>query len=148
MGRMSSTGVRCAVASFAIAAALAAAGCGEGGSSAEGARNDACKAKTDIDAQVAKLQGLPASLASVGTAKTALEQIQSDLATIKESIPDVTGDLKDQLREANSAFTSQVSQITQDVTSAQSASDAAGAISAAGRHLSAQYQQSFAAVKC
>ncbi|HEX5584750.1 hypothetical protein [Gaiella sp.] len=148
MTRMPSNVLGRAVAALAIAAALAAAACGGGGSSADSARNDACEAKTDIDAQVAKMQGLPASPASVGSAKSALEQIHSDLATIRESIPDVTGDLKDQLRAANSAFTSQVSQITQDVTSAQSATDAAGTISAAGEHLSAQYRQSFAAVKC
>jgi hypothetical protein len=148
MTRISSNPVRMVVASLAIAAALAAAGCGGSGSSAESARNDACKAKTDIDTQVAKLQGLPASLASVDTAKTALERIQSDLDTIKESIPDVTGELKDQLRAANSAFTAQVTQVTQDVTSAQAATDAAGTISAAGQHLSAQYQQAFAGVKC
>ena len=149
MSQVSSNALRLAVASFAVAAALAAAGgCGGGSSSADSAKKDACNAKTNIDAQVTKLQGLPASLSSLGTAKTALEQIQSDLSTIQESVPDLTGDLQDQLKAANSAFKSQVAQVTQDVTSAQAATDAAGTISDAGRQLSAQYRQAFAGVQC
>ncbi len=148
MSRRSSNPLRLAVASFAVAAALAAAaGCG-GGSSADSAKKDACNAKTDIDAQVTKLQGLPASLSSLDTAKTALERIQSDLSTIQESIPEVSGDLQDQLKAANSAFKSQVAQVTQDITSAQAATDAAGTLSAAGQELSAQYRQAFADVEC
>jgi chromosome segregation ATPase len=149
MSRRSSNALRLAVASFAIAAALSAsAGCGGSGSSADDAKTDACNAKTDIDAQVAKLQGLPASLSSLDTAKTALERIQADLTTIRDSVPDVTGDLQDQLKAANSAFSSQVSQVRQDITSAQAATDAADTLSAAGQHLSTQYQQAFAGVKC
>ncbi len=149
MSRRSSNALRSAVASLAAVAALAAAaGCGGTGSAADDAKKDACNAKADIDAQVTKLQGLPASLSSLDTAKTALERIQSDLATIRDSAPDVTGDLQDQLKAANSAFSSQVSQVTQDITSAQAATDAAGTLSAAGQDLSAQYQQAFADVKC
>jgi hypothetical protein len=148
MSRLPSNALRLAVASLAVAAALAAAGCGGSGSAADDAKADACKAKTDIDAQVTKLQGLPASLTSLDTAKTALERIQSDLATIRDSVPDVTGDLQDQLKAANSAFSSQVSQVTQDITSAQAATDAAGTLSAAGRHLSEEYTQAFTDVQC
>jgi hypothetical protein len=148
MPRLPSNTLRLAVASCAIAAALAAAGCGGGSAPADSAKKDACNAKTDIDAQVAKLQGLPASVSSLGTAKTTLERIGSDLTTIHESIPDVTGDLKEQLKAANSAFESQVTQVKQDVTSAQAATDAAGTISAAGRDLSEQYTQAFADVSC
>ena len=39
-------------------------------------------------------------------------------------------------------------QITQDITSAQAATDAAGTLSAAGQELSAQYRQAFADVEC
>ena len=60
----------------------------------------------------------------------------------------MTGDLKDQMKAANAAFSSQVSQVTQDVTSAQAATDAAGTLTAAGQHLAEQYQQAFADVKC
>ena len=149
MSRLSRNALRLAFASLAVAAALAAAaGCGGSSSAADDAKKDACNAKSDIDAQVTKLQGLPASLSSLDTAKTALERIQSDLATIRDSVPDVTGDLQDQLKAANSAFSSQVSQVTQDVTSAQAATDAAGTLSAAGEHLSTQYRQAFADVQC
>jgi hypothetical protein len=149
MSRLTSHGLRAAVAAFAIIAALAEpAGCGGGSSSADTAKKNACKAKSDIDAQVTKLKGLPASLSSLDTAKTALQQIQKDLGTIQDSVPDMTGDLKDQMKAANAAFSSQVSQVTQDVTSAQAATDAAGTLTAAGQHLAEQYQQAFADVKC
>jgi chromosome segregation ATPase len=149
MSRLSSHGVRAAVATLAIVGALAAAsGCGGSSSSADTAKKNACNAKADIDTQVTKLKGLPASLSSVDTAKTALQQIQKDLGTIQDSLPDVTGDLKDQLKAANSAFSSQVKQVTQDITSAQSLTDAAGTLTTAGQTLAEQYQQAFAGVKC
>jgi hypothetical protein len=141
--------VRAAVATLAIVAALvAASGCGGSSSSADTAKKNACNAKADIDTQVTKLKGLPASLSSVDTAKTALQQIQKDLGTIQDSLPDVTGDLKDQLKAANSAFSSQVKQVTQDITSAQSLTDAATTLTTAGQTLAEQYQQAFAGVKC
>ena len=149
MSRLSSHGVRAGVAALAVLAALvAASGCGGSSSSADTAKKNACNAKADIDAQVTKLKGLPASLSSVDTAKTSLDQIQKDLGTIQDSLPDVTGDLKDQLTAANSAFSSQVNQVTQDITSAQSVTDAAATLTTAGRHLADQYQQAFAGVKC
>lgn len=149
MSRLSSHGVRAAVAALAIAAALAtASSCGGSSSSADTAKTNACNAKADINAQVTKLKGLPASLSSVDTAKTALQQIQKDLGTIQDSVPDVTGDLKNQLKAANSAFSSQVKQVTQDITSAQSLTDAAATLTTAGQHLAEQYQQAFAGVKC
>jgi hypothetical protein len=149
MSRLSLHGVRAAVAALAVVAALvAASGCGGGSSSADTARNNACNAKADIDAQVTKLKGLPASLSSVDTAKTSLDQIQKDLGTIQDSLPDVTGDLKDQLKAANAAFSSQVDQVTQDITSAQSVTDAAATLTTAGQHLADQYERAFADVKC
>ena len=149
MSRFPSHGLRAGVAALALAAALvAASGCGGSSSSSDTAKKNACNAKADIDAQVAKLKGLPASLSSVDTAKTSLDQIQKDLGTIHDSLPDMTGDLKDQLKAANSAFSSQVHQVTQDITSAQSVTDAATTLTTAGQHLADQYQQAFAGVKC
>ena len=149
MSWVSSHGARHAVAALAVVAALvAASGCGGSSSSADTAKKNACNAKADIDAQVTKLKGLPASLSSVDTAKTSLDQIQKDLGTIQDSLPDVTGDLKDQLKAANSAFSSQVNQVTQDITSAQSVTDAAATLTTAGQHLADQYEQAFADVKC
>ena len=149
MSLLTSQGLRAGVAALAVAGALvAASGCGGSSSSADTAKTNACNAKADIDVQVKKLKGLPPSLSSVDTAKTALQQIQKDLGTIHDSVPDVTGDLKGQLKAANSAFGSQVNQITQEITSAQSLTDAAATLTTAGQHLAAQYQQAFAGVKC
>jgi len=149
MSRLSSHAARTAVASLALVAALlATTGCGGSGSSADTAKTNACNAKADINTQIAKLQGLPATLSSLDTAKTSLQKIQKDVSTIRDSIPQVTGDLKDQLKAANSAFSSQLSQVMQNVTSVQAATDAAGTLTTAGQQLAQQYQQAFADVKC
>jgi len=148
MSRFSSNAVRTAVASLALVVALlTATSCG-GSSSADTAKKNACNAKADINSQVAKLKGLPPTLSSLDTAKTALQKIQKDLGTIRDAVPEVTGDLKDQLKAANSAFSSQFSQVMQNVTSVQAATDAAGTLTTAGQQLSQQYQQAFAGVKC
>jgi chromosome segregation ATPase len=134
---------------LAIAAGLvAASGCGGGSSAADHTKTDACNAKSDINTQVQKLKGLPPTLSSVDTAKTALTKIEDDLSTIKDSAPKVDGDLKGQLQSANSQFEAQVKQISQSITSAQSLTAAATAITQAGDQLAADYQKAFANVSC
>lgn len=132
----------------AVAAGLlAATGCG-GSSEADKAKTDACNAKSDIETQVAKLKGLPPTLSSVDTAQTALKQIGDDLTTIKNAAPKVNGDLQGQLQDANAQFKSQVQQIGQGITSAQSLTEAATALTQAGNELQAGYKKAFANVSC
>jgi len=126
---------------------VTAAGCG-GKSEADQAKTDACNARADINTQVAKLKGLPPTLQSVDAAQTALKQIGDDLTTIKNAAPKVNGDLKGQLQDANATFEAQVQQIGQSITSAQSLTDAATALTNAGNQLSAAYKQAFANVSC
>jgi hypothetical protein len=129
-------------------ALLAATGCGSSQSAADSAKSKACNAVTDIKTQITTLKGLTLSTSSVDTAKTALQQIQADLQTISTQAPTVKGGLKSQLETANATFKSDVQRIAQSVTSAQSLSSAATAISTAGKTLATSYQQAFGNVKC
>jgi len=94
------------------------------------------------------LKGLPLSPDSVDKAKTALQKINSDLDTIATAAPTVKGDLGSQLQTANASFRTQVQQIADSITSAQSLTAAATALASAGSTLSNSYQQAFANVKC
>jgi len=127
---------------------LAAAGCGGGQSSVDKAKSQACDASSDIKAQVDTLKGLPLAPDSVDKAKTALQKINSDLDTITTAAPTVKGDLGTQLTAANAAFKTEVTQIADSITSAQSLTAAATALASAGSTLSSSYQQAFANVQC
>jgi hypothetical protein len=130
------------------ALALLASNCGGGESAAEKAKSQACDASSDIQAQVDTLKGLPLSSDSVDKAKTALQKINSDLDTIATAAPTVKGDLGSQLKAANAEFKTQVQQISDSITSAQSLTAAATALASAGSTLSNSYQQAFANVRC
>lgn len=127
---------------------LAAAGCGSSQSAADKAKSQACDARSDIQTQVDTLKGLPLSTGSVDKAKTALQKINSDLDTIATAAPTVKGDLGSQLKDANAAFKTQVQQISNSITSAQSLTAAATALASAGSTLSDAYQKAFANVQC
>jgi hypothetical protein len=131
--------------SIVALAMLAAAGCGGGQSAEDKAKSQACD---DIQAQVDTLKGLPLSTDSVDKAKAALQKINSDLDTIAAAAPTVKGDLGSQLKAANAAFKTQVQQIADSITSAQSLTAAATALASAGSTLGNAYQQAFANVEC
>jgi hypothetical protein len=129
-------------------ALLAATACGSSQSASDKAKSQACSAVSDIKTQITTLKGLPLATSSVTTAKTALQQIQTDVKTISTQAPTVKGSLKAQLQTANAAFKTQVQQTAQSVTSASSLTAAATAISTAGKTLETSYQQAFSSVKC
>ena len=131
-----------------LALALLAAACGGGQSAADKAKSQACDASSDIKSQVDTLKGLPLSADSVDKAKAALQKINSDLDTIASAAPTVKGDLGSQLKAANATFKTQVQQIADSITSAQSLTAAATALASAGSTLSSAYQQAFANVEC
>jgi hypothetical protein len=133
---------------------LAASACGGGSSSgssqssADKAKTEACAAKSDINTQITTLKNLTVSTASVDTATTALANIDTDLNTMATAVPDMTSSLKQQFESANATFRTQVNQVSNSINSAQSLSDAATALIAAGTTLASSYQQAFASVKC
>ncbi len=129
-------------------ALLAASGCGSSQSAADKAKSQACDAISDIKTQITTLKGLPLATSSVDTAKTAVQAIQTDLKTISDAAPTVGGDVQSQLQTANATFKTSVQQTAQSVTSSQSLTAAATAISTAGTTLEASYQQAFSSIKC
>ena len=132
-----------------VLASVAATGCaGSGQSKADEAKSQACDASADIKAQIATLTNLPLSTSSVDTAKTSLQKIDTDLKTISEAAPKVSDDLRSQLQAANATFKTQVQGATEAITSAQSLTDAAAAVAAAGSTLQASYENAFADVSC
>jgi uncharacterized protein YPO0396 len=140
------TGGLIAVVALAL---LAAAGCGGSSQSAsDKAKSQACGAISDIKTQVTTLKGLPLSTSSVDTAKSSLQKIDANLKTIQSAAPTVKGDLKNQLQTADTTFKTDVQQITQSITSAQSLTSTVTALTNAGTTLEASYKQAFASVKC
>jgi hypothetical protein len=136
------------IAVLALAMAVSAGCGGNDESAADKAKNTACDAVSDINKQVTTLKGLPLETSSVDTAKTAFTQIQTDLATISTQSATVSDELKSQLQAANATFKAQVQAAAQSVTSAESLSAAATAVSSAGDSLEASYQEAFGDVKC
>ncbi len=134
------------VLALALLSATACGGSSE--SAADKAKSQACDAISDIETQITTLKGLPLATSSVDTAKTALQAIQTDVKTISDAAPTVGGDVKSQLQTANAAFKTSVQQTAQSVTSAQSLTSAATAISTAGTTLETSYQAAFSSIKC
>jgi hypothetical protein len=132
-----------------VLATAAATGCGGSGQSeADKAKSQVCDATSDIQAQLKTLSNLPLSTSSVDTAKTSLQKIDTDLHTISDAAPKVSDNLRSELEAANATFKTDVQQATDAITSADSLSAAATAISSAGTTLQASYQKAFANVKC
>ena len=128
--------------------ALAASACGGGKSDSDKAKSQACDAKSDIQEQITTLKGLPLSSSSIDKAKASVTSIGDDLKTIQDAAPKVSGDLKDQLQQANESFKSEVQSITQSITSASSVTGIATALATAGTNLEKAYQSAFSSVKC
>jgi hypothetical protein len=132
-----------------VLASVAASACGGSGQSeADKAKSQACDASSDIKAQIATLKNLPLSTSSVDTAKTSLQKIDTDLKTISDAAPKVSDDLRSELEAANATFKAQVEQATEAITSAESLSTAAAAVTASGSTLQASYEKAFADVAC
>ena len=127
--------------------ALVATACG-GDSSAEKAKTQACDARADIQKQVDTLKGLPLAAGSIDTAKTAVTAIQTDLQQIDDAAPDLKGELKGQLEQANTTFKATLQTIADKVDTSSSLPDITAALTTAGTDLQAAYQSAFANVKC
>ena len=128
--------------------ALLASGCGGSSSKADKAKSQACDARSDIQKQVDTIKNLPLATSSVDTAKTAVTAINADLQKIQDAAPDVTGDLKTQLQQANDTFKTAVASIAQSISSSSSVTTVATALATAGTQLQTAYKDAFSNVKC
>jgi hypothetical protein len=128
-------------------AALSLAACG-GKSDQDQAKADACGAVADIGTQVKQLQGYDLTSVTADKVKGNVNAINSDLAQIKDSLPNLSSDLKAQLTEATNTFTSSVSQVISSVGKSTSVQQALNQFSGALQQLQQSYKSAFADVSC
>ncbi len=95
--------------------AIALAACGE--SSAEKAKAEVCKARTEIHKQVEALEALTLSPSSISTAQTSFQKITTELEKIKKEAPKLEGTAKKEAEEATTTFKGQISSIASSLTS-------------------------------
>jgi uncharacterized protein YjbJ (UPF0337 family) len=131
---------------LALVAALALGACGE--SKEDKAKSAVCDARSDISKQVDKLKGLTVSTVTIDGVQESLKAIRSDLSKIKDAQGDLSSDRRQQVEDANKAFTSQVQSVVGSVGKSTSLSDAKAQLTSAVQDLAAAYQQSFARVDC
>jgi uncharacterized protein YjbJ (UPF0337 family) len=131
---------------LALVAALALGACGE--SKEDKAKSAVCDARSDISKQVDKLKGLTVSTVTIDGVQESLKAIRSDLSKIKDAQGDLSSDRRQQVEDANKAFTSQVQSVVGSVGRSTSLSDAKAQLTSAVQDLAAAYQQSFARVDC
>ncbi len=139
---------RVAVALVAlVASALALAACG-GSSSADEAKTAACDAVADIEQQVNQLQGYTLSNVTAEKVKSNFNAIESDLGTIRTSVPELEGTLKSQLKDANEEFSTQVQSTISSLGKSTSLAGGITQLETAAEDLGRAYKQAFASVSC
>lgn len=131
---------------LAVVAAFGIAACGE--SKQDKAKNTVCDARADISKQVDKLKGLTVSTVTLEGVQQSLQAVRSDLSKIKDAQGDLSSDRRQQVKDANEAFTSKVQSIVSTVGKSTSLSDAKAQLTSAVQDLAAAYQQSFAKIDC
>jgi hypothetical protein len=142
-----------AVAVLAVAPLLLA-GCGE--SSQAKAKAQVCSARTEIAAQIAKLEGLPISASLLTQATTSVAAIDKSVTTIKDAEPKLEPAVKQQVEAATKSFQAEMSAIGGGLALAakvpgglQAALRSVGPeIKAALAGLSASYEHAYGSLKC
>jgi len=142
-----------AVAVLALAPLLLA-GCGE--STQAKAKAQVCSARTEIAAQVAKLEGLPISASLLTEAKASVEAIDGSVTKIKDAEPKLEPAVKQQVEAGTKSFQAEMTTIDGGLALAakvpggiQAALQSVGPeIKAALAQLSTSYKQAYGSLKC
>ena len=127
-------------------ATLALAGCGT--SAADKARSQVCDARSDIAKQVDTLSGLTVSAATTDQISSSLKAIGDDLKKIANAQGDLSDQRKQEVQQANKAFTDQMSQIASDLGKSLSLSDASQQLTSSLKQLATAYKQTFQRIDC
>ena len=133
---------------------LLLAGCGE--SAQAKAKAQVCSARTEIAAQVAKLEGLSISASLLTDAKASVEAIDKGVAKIKEAEPKLEPAVKQQVEAGTKSFQAEMTAVGGGLALAakvpggiQAQLQSVGPeIKAALAQLSASYKQAYASLKC
>jgi hypothetical protein len=138
--------MRRALTTIALVAAGLLTACGD--SAEEKAQNTVCDARADISTQVDQLKGLtPATFSSDAVSKS-MSAIQADLSEIRGAQADLSDDRRQQVEDANQAFTSAVKDVVEDIGTSATAQDATSTVAASLQQLASRYEQAFSRVDC
>jgi hypothetical protein len=141
----------------ALTAGLLFAGCGDsdkdnaagqGGSQQDAKMSQVCAARADIKKQLDTLSGMTASTFTVAGVKTGLQSIRKDLTQIASAQRDLTGDRKQAVQQANSAFKTTVETVGGTLLKSLSASDASQQLKSAAAELKTGYEKALAPIDC
>ncbi|HEU4975781.1 MAG TPA: hypothetical protein VFT50_11870 [Baekduia sp.] len=121
--------------------------CG-GQSKQEKATSQVCDARDSIAKQVDTLKGLTLSTATTDQVRTSLTTIRDDLQQIASAQGNLNDQRKAQVQQANTAFKSQLKDITSTLGSSTSLQQAKSKLQTALQQLAASYQKTFAKVDC
>jgi archaellum component FlaC len=125
---------------------IAVVACGE--SDADKAKDNACNAVDDINAQVTEIQGFTLATVTRDELDKSINAIKSDLQEIKDALPDIESSLRSQLSAATNTFEDQFSKLASEVGQSVSLQDAAKQVTADKQQLRASYDEAFASVSC
>lgn len=130
-----------------LVVSLALGACG-GQSKSDKAKNTVCDARADINKQVNELKALTPSTVTVDGVQKNLKAISDDLSKIAGAQSDLSGDRKQQVQDANKAFTTQVKDIAGSLGTSTSLSSAKSQLTTALNQLADAYKQTFAKISC
>jgi hypothetical protein len=142
--------MRLTAALLSVLAVFALGACGKSGSSSkqDQAKTTVCDAKSDIAKQVDTLKGITISTGTLDQIQTSLKAIDDDLKKIAGARDDLSGDSKQQLKDANQQFLTQIQSIASSLVKSTSLSQAQTQAKAALTQLSDAYQNTFAKFSC
>jgi uncharacterized lipoprotein YehR (DUF1307 family) len=138
-----------ASAAVMLAVALALTGCGDSGDSAQkSAQATVCSARDDISKQVDGLKGLTPATVTKDEVKKSLDAIKSDLNDIRGARADLSGDRRSEAEAATKDFTASLRDISGQLLTSLSVSDAKSAVTAAADQLAASFKTAFEPISC
>jgi hypothetical protein len=129
-----------------VSAAIAVAACGQ--SQEDKAKTTVCDARADVRKQVGELQGLTLATATIDGVSQNLKAIRDDLGKIAGAQSDLSDDRRQQVQDANKAFTDQVKSTAQNVGRSVTAADAKTQLKDATTQLASSYKQTLGRIDC
>ncbi len=125
---------------------LGLATCG-GESEQAKAEKSVCEAKTAISRSVQSLQSLTPQTVSVATVQGDVSAIAENLGKLKQAQEKLSGPRKEEVEQANAAFSSELRALTGELATLTPA-NIASKLTAAVEKLAASYKQALAPIPC
>ena len=134
------------IVSFAVAALLVGAGCGD--SKSDRAMTDVCAARDDITKQVDALQDTTISTATTTDVTNGLQAIRGNLTKIGNATKDLAGERRQDVEAANDTFRDSVRKTLSSLGTTVSLEDAASQLKTAFQDLRASYETTLGELEC